>query len=148
MCGERERPTPKCGLTWEPEKTVVVAAAAPVDVPDIVREALFPELPLSAPFGAVALTQVFLDGAFDKLYRPVERVRLIWFVTATVLAASAAMTGVVLAVSAMGWVENGLPTALASFGGTMFVFYHIHKWLFTAMIERHGSPLDGEEEMT
>jgi len=144
MSAPNAQPAPRGGLTWGREKVVVVAAAAPVVVLDFVLEILFPDLPLSAPFAGAILTQIMLGLLFRGLYRPVEQARLVRFVVAVVLAASAAMVGAALAIHAMGWAEFGLPAGLAGIGGTMFALYHIHKWLFRAMIERHDGPLEGE----
>lgn len=142
MSGGLERPTPKGGLTWEREKAVVVAAAAPVVVLDIVLETMFPDLPLSAPFGAAILAQVLLGGIFRGLYRPVEQSRLIGFLAATVLAAAAITVGAALATQAVGWAEHSLPAILAGFGGTMGLLCLTQYRLFKIMIERYDGPLD------
>ena len=146
MNNSRTKPQPKGGLTWEREKAVVVAAATPVVVLDIFLEILFPDLPLSAPFGGAILAQVLLGIPFRGLDRPVERPRLMRFLAATVLAASAVMVGVTIAIQAMGWAGHSLPAILAGFGGTMGVLFLTQRRLFTSMIERHDEPLDGEEE--
>jgi len=67
------------------------------------------------------------------------------FLAATVLAASAVMVGVTIAIQAMGWAGHSLPAILAGFGGTMGVLFLTQRRLFTSMIERHDEPLDGEE---
>lgn len=63
MSAPNARPAPKGGLNWEREKTVVIAAAAPVAVLASVFGSLFPDLPLSTPSAAAILAQVVL-GAY------------------------------------------------------------------------------------
>jgi len=145
MSAPNAKPAPRGGLTWEREKVVVVVAAAPVAVLDIFLGILFPHLPLSAPFGGAILAQVLLGIPFRRLLRPVERPRLLRFVAATVLTASATMVGAALAIHAMGWSAHSLPAILAGFGGTMFALYHIHKWLFRIMVERLNGTVEEEK---
>lgn len=145
MSPSNAKPQPKGGLTWPRQKAVVVAAAAPVVFLDIVLGSVFPDLPLSAPFGGAILMQVMLGIPFHGLHWPVERPRLMRFLAATVLTASAVMVGVAMAIRAMGWGEYGVPAGLAGIGGTMFVLYQSHKWLFTSVIERHDGPPEEQE---
>jgi hypothetical protein len=122
----------------------MVAAALPLLPPVIVLSLLFPDLPLSSPFGGALLVQVLLVIPFQRLYRPVTRPRLIRFLVATGLVAVAVMVGVAFALHAAGQKETGLLTVVAGLGGTMVIIWNIQKWLFRAMIERHDTPGEGE----
>lgn len=138
---------PKGGLTWEREKGVMVAAAAPLALLDFVLQILIPDLPLFYPFAGALLTQILLAIPFRGLYRPVEQPRLTRFLAATVLAASAIMVGAALTVRAMGWGEYSFPSLLAGFGGTMWILWLAQRWLFRTMIQRHdGTPDEGEAQ--
>ena len=94
---------PQGGLTWQRQKTVMVAAALPLVPLDIVLTVLFPDLPLSAPFGGAVLVQVLLVIPFQRLYRPVTRPRLIRFLVATGLVAMAVMVSAATALQVAGW---------------------------------------------
>lgn len=59
--------------------------------------------------------------------------------------ALAVMAGFVAIIRAAGWSEFGLPAFALGFGGTLFTLYHIQKWLFRAMIQRHDDVRDEEE---
>lgn len=139
-------PAPEGGLTGQQTKVAIVATLALFVPLIIVLTILFPDFPLSDPFGGAVLAQVFLAFLFHDLKRPVEHSRLIWFFAVADLAALAIMLGVATIIQAMGWTESIFLEVTVGFGGTLLIVGVVQQWLFRIMIRRHDNARDEEEK--